>query len=55
VLSEKEYFIFCLYFLQGYSIIEIAEQLGLSRQAVNKTKNKVKEKLRKYYREEESF
>ena len=53
VLSEKESLVFLLHYLQDMPIESIAKMLNVSRQAVNKTKNKATEKLRKFYGEDE--
>ena len=55
LLSEREYLVFRLYYLQDISIESIAKMLNVSRQAVNKVKNKATEKLKKFYGEDELF
>lgn len=48
-LSEREQVILRQFFAYGYSIGEIAQQLGISRQAVNQAKNRALGKIRKAY------
>lgn len=48
-LSEREQTILRLFFVDDYSIEEIAQQLGVSRQAVNQAKNRALGKIRKAY------
>ena len=48
-LSEHEQTILRLFFVDDYSIEEIAQQLGVSRQAVNQAKNRALGKIRKAY------
>lgn len=45
-LNDAQRLIFFYHFIYGFSIIEIADKLKISRQAVNKTKNQVLEILR---------
>jgi len=52
-LSERELLVFRLHYLQDFPIEEIARMLNISRQAVNKTKNKAVDKLREFYGEGE--
>lgn len=44
-LPDKEKFIICSIFFYGYSEAELAEKLGISRQAINKTKNNALRRL----------
>ena len=46
-LSEREKTILQLFFVDEYSIEEIAQQLSISRQAVNQAKNRALNKIRK--------
>lgn len=46
-LSEREKAILQLFFVDEYSIEEIAQQLSISRQAVNQAKNRALNKIRK--------
>lgn len=48
-LNDAQRFVFFYHFVYGFSIAEIAEQLNISRQAVNKTKNQVLSILRKEF------
>ena len=48
-LNDAQRFVFFYHFIYGFSIAEIAEQLKISRQAVNKTKNQVLSILRKEF------
>ncbi len=48
LLTEKEWNLFVLKILKGYSDSDIAMMLHISRQAVNKQMNKMKPKLKKY-------
>lgn len=48
LLSEREWLLFVLKILRGYSDSDIAVMLHISRQAVNKQINKIKPKLKKY-------
>lgn len=46
-LSDREQAILRRFFVDDYSIEEIARQLGISRQAVNQAKNRALEKIRR--------
>ena len=46
-LSEREIIILQQFFVDDYSIEEIAQQLNISRQAVNQAKNRALNKIRK--------
>lgn len=48
-LNDAQKFVFFYHFVYGFSIVEIADQLNISRQAVNKTKNQVISILRKEF------
>ncbi len=48
-LNDAQRFVFFYHFVYGFSIVEIADQLNISRQAVNKTKNQVLSILRKEF------
>lgn len=50
ILNEKEFKICVLKFIERFTDAEIAEQYNVSRQAINKTINKIKKKLYSYYR-----
>jgi hypothetical protein len=50
LLNDKEYELFVLKFLRQFSDFEIAKQKGISRQAINKNVNKIKNKLKKYFK-----
>lgn len=54
ILCEKELFMLKAKFIYGYSESEIAKQLEISRQAVNKQFQKIYSKIRKYYHNEEN-
>lgn len=49
LLTCTEHTVIKLLFEEGYSSIEIARVLGISRQGVNQTKLRALKKLRKYY------
>lgn len=49
ILTDKEFNICILKFIYRYTDKEIAERYGVSRQAINKTVNKLKQKLWVYY------
>lgn len=51
-LSEREKKIIQLFFVHGYSVEEIANQMHISRQAINQAKLRALEKIRKAYFEE---
>ena len=46
-MPEREKTILQLFFVDEYSIEEIAQQLSISRQAVNQAKNRALNKIRK--------
>lgn len=46
-LNERQRYIIVSRFIDGYSYNEIAQKLGISRQAINKAKNKAIEIMRK--------
>ena len=48
-LSDREQTILRLFFVDNYSIEEIAQQLGVSRQAANQAKNRALDKIRRAY------
>lgn len=48
-LSDREQTILRLFFVDNYSIEEIARQLGVSRQAANQAKNRALDKIRRAY------
>lgn len=48
-LSHREMCIFKLKFIENYSDMEIAKMFCVTRQAINKTVNIIKKKLKKYY------
>mgnify|MGYP004487357779 FL=1 len=52
-LSEREKAILQLFFVDECSIEEIAQQLSICRQAVNQTKNRALNKIRKALQERE--
>ncbi|WP_398441251.1 sigma factor-like helix-turn-helix DNA-binding protein [Sedimentibacter sp.] len=53
VLTEKEKNIIIYIFLKGYSDVEIAKTMRISRQAVGKTKKRALQKLKcKFFKEE---
>lgn len=52
-LTDAQRLVFYYHFIYGFSIIEIANRLNISRQAVNKTKNQVLTILRKEFMEDE--
>ncbi len=52
-LNEAQRLVFYYHFIYGFSIIEIANRLNISRQAVNKTKNQVLAILRKEFMQDE--
>ena len=49
VLSEKEAYIIKLIYVYYLSVTEVAEYMNISRQAVNKTKNRALNKIKKIY------
>lgn len=49
ILSPKEYTVICEFYIQDKTIEEIAACFGVSRQALNKTKLRALEKLRKAF------
>ena len=49
VLSEKETYIIKLIYVYYLSVTEVAEYMNISRQAVNKTKNRALNKIKKIY------
>lgn len=51
MLTENQKDIIVSKFFLGYSDQEIAKEFNISRQAVNKTKNKALEKMKNYYNE----
>ncbi len=46
-LTDKESFVIRRIFLEGYSVTEVAASTGISRQAINQTKLRALNKLRK--------
>lgn len=50
-LTEKESYIIKLIYIYGFSVVEIAESMRITRQAVNKSKNRALKKLKKVYSE----
>lgn len=51
VLTEKECYIIKLIYCYGFSVSEIAQIMKISRQAVNKCKNRALKKLKNIYEE----
>ena len=49
VLSEKEAYVIKLIYVYSLSVSEVAQYMKISRQAVNKTKNRALSKIRKLY------
>jgi RNA polymerase sigma factor (sigma-70 family) len=49
-LTKKEFFVICCHYFHGMTIDEIAKKIGISRQGVNKTKNRALEKLKESYK-----
>ncbi|MBU3109835.1 sigma-70 family RNA polymerase sigma factor [Clostridium gasigenes] len=50
-LTEKESHIIKLVYIYGFSVTEIAQTMEITRQAVNKSKNRALKKLKKIYQE----
>ncbi len=50
-LTEKEIYIIKLIYIYGFSVTEIAQTMEITRQAVNKSKNRALKKLKKIYKE----
>ncbi|MGM0380529.1 MAG: YlxM family DNA-binding protein [bacterium] len=51
LLTEKQRFIFCCYYQRDWSLSEIADNVGCSRQAVHDLLKRVAEKLSRYEEE----
>ncbi|AJD92887.1 RNA polymerase sigma factor, sigma-70 family protein [Jeotgalibacillus malaysiensis] len=49
VLSEKEAFIIDCIYISFFSVTEVAHYMGISRQAVNQSKNKALQKIKTLY------
>ena len=49
VLTEKEEYIMKLIYINYLSISEVADYMGISRQAINQAKNRAISKLKKVY------
>ena len=50
VLTEKEFSYVDQIVLKGYTAEQVADKLGISKQAVNQSKNRALNKLRKLYK-----
>lgn len=52
ILTDKEYRVIKKLFLENWQVIDIAKHYGVSRQSINKTKQRALSKIKRWYIEE---